>query len=90
VCKFGQYPGSQTPYACYLVGLTTLTVATYGVQDPSDAWRIGLNRALEILVGSLSSLTVTSIIWPGYAREEFFEPGNKRSKQLPRRGLARG
>jgi uncharacterized membrane protein YccC len=28
---------------------------------------------LEILVGSLSSLLVTSIIWPRYAREEFFE-----------------
>jgi uncharacterized membrane protein YccC len=77
VYKFGQYPASQAPYAYYLVGLTTLTVATYGVQDPSDAWKIGLNRALEILVGSLSSLTVTSIIWPRYARQEFFELANK-------------
>ena len=73
VYKFGQYPGSQAPYAYYLVGLTTLSVATYGIQDPSDVWRIGLNRALEILVGSFSSLAVTSIIWPRYAREEFFE-----------------
>ena len=72
VYKFGQYPGSQAPYAYYLAGLTTLTVATYGIQDPADAWMIGLNRALEILVGSLSSLLVTSIIWPRYAREEFF------------------
>ena len=77
VYKFGQYPGSQAPYAYYLVGLTTLSVATYGIQDPSDAWRTGLNRALEILVGSLSSLVVTSIIWPRYAREEFFELGSK-------------
>jgi uncharacterized membrane protein YccC len=73
VYKFGQYPGSQAPYAYYLVGLTTLSVATYGIQDPSDVWRIGLNRALEILVGSFSSLAVTSVIWPRYAREEFFE-----------------
>src|SRR6516165_9375538 len=73
VYKFGQFPGSQAPYAYYLAGITTLTVATYGVQDPYDAWKIGLNRALEILVGSLSSLLVTSIIWPRYAREEFFE-----------------
>jgi uncharacterized membrane protein YccC len=73
VYKFGQYPGSQAPYAYYLVGLTTLSVATYGIQDPSDVWKIGLNRALEILVGSLSSLAVTSIIWPRYAREEFFD-----------------
>jgi uncharacterized membrane protein YccC len=73
VYKFGQYPGSQAPYAYYLVGLTTLSVATYGIQDPSDVWRIGLNRALEILAGSFSSLAVTSIIWPRHAREEFFE-----------------
>jgi uncharacterized membrane protein YccC len=77
VYKFGQYPGSQAPYAYYLVGLTTLSVATYGIQDPADVWRTGLNRALEILDGSLSSLAVTSIIWPRYAREEFFELGSK-------------
>src|ERR1700736_1814315 len=77
VYKFGQYPGSQAPYAYYLVGLTTLSVATYGIQDPSDVWRTGLNRALEILDGSLCSLAVTSIIWPRYAREEFFELGSK-------------
>jgi p-hydroxybenzoic acid efflux pump subunit AaeB len=77
VYKFGQYPASQAPYAYYLVGLTTLSVATYGIQDPSDVWRTGLNRALEILAGSLISLVVTSIIWPRYAREEFFELGSK-------------
>ena len=77
VYKYGQYPSSQVPYAYYLVGLTTLSVATYGIQDPSDVWKIGLNRTLEILVGSLSSLVVTSIIWPRYAREEFFEQASK-------------
>jgi uncharacterized membrane protein YccC len=77
VYKFGQYPASQAPYAYYLVGLTTLSVSTYGIQDPSDVWKIGLNRALEILVGSFSSLLVTSIIWPRYAREEFFELSSK-------------
>src|SRR5215468_10747843 len=82
VYKFGQYPGSQAPYAYYLVGLTTVSVATYGIQDPSDAWQIGLNRALEILVGSLSSLIVTSIIWPRYAREEFFELARKALKTV--------
>src|SRR5262249_33903743 len=51
--------------------------ATYGIQDPTDAWSIGLNRALEILVGSFSSLAVTGIIWPRHAREEFFELGRK-------------
>ncbi len=75
VYKFGQFPASQVPYAYYLVGITTLTVATYGIQDPSQAWKIGLNRALEILVGSFSSLAITSLVWPRYAREEFFELG---------------
>jgi hypothetical protein len=77
VYKFGQYPSTQAPYAYYLVGVTTLSVATYGIQDPSDVWRTGLNRALEILDGSFSSLAVTSIIWPRYASEEFFELGSK-------------
>jgi len=73
IYKYGQYPSSQVPYAYYLVGLTTLSVATYGIQDPSDVWKIAVNRALEILAGSLSSLLVTSVIWPRHAREEFFE-----------------
>jgi uncharacterized membrane protein YccC len=77
VYKFGQYPGSQAPYAYYLVGLTTLSVATYGIQDPSDVWKTGLNRALEILAGSLISLVVTSILWPRHAREEFFAIGSQ-------------
>src|ERR1700675_1057400 len=77
VYKFGQYPGSLAPYAYYLVGLTTLSVATYGIQDPSDVWRTGLNRALEILEGSLISLVVTSILWPRHAREKFFAIGSK-------------
>src|SRR6202008_285632 len=70
VYKFGQYPNSQVPYAYYLVGVTTLSVATYGIQDPSEVWKIGLNRALEILVGSLSSLVVSRIIWTRSAREQ--------------------
>jgi uncharacterized membrane protein YccC len=71
--KFGQFPASQVPYAYFLVGLTTLSVLTYGVTDPADVWQIGLNRTLEILDGATSSLLVTTLIWPRYAREEFVE-----------------
>jgi uncharacterized membrane protein YccC len=71
--KFGKLGASQVPYAYFLVGLTTLTVVTYGVTDPNNVWQIGLNRALEILVGVISSLLVTTLIWPRYAREEFLE-----------------
>src|ERR1700757_1728984 len=73
--KFGQFPASQVPYAYFLVGLTTLSVVTYGVTDPADVWQIGLNRTLEILDGAISSLLVTTLVWPRYAREEFVESG---------------
>jgi hypothetical protein len=59
--KFGQFPASQVPYAYFLVGLTTLSVVTYGVTDPADVWQIGLNRTLEILDGAISSLLVTTL-----------------------------
>ena len=73
--KFGQFPASQVPYAYFLVGLTTVAVVTYGVTDPADVWQIGLNRTLEILDGVISSLVVTTLLWPRYAREEFVEAG---------------
>src|ERR1700747_2119386 len=43
--KFGQVGARQVPYAYYLLGLTTLTVATDGVTDPAQAWGIGLDRS---------------------------------------------
>ncbi|MBV9672626.1 MAG: FUSC family protein [Verrucomicrobia bacterium] len=73
--KFGQYPASQVPYAYFLLGMTTLVVVTYGVTEPADAWQIGLDRTLEILVGVAASLLVNVILWPRYAREEFVETG---------------
>jgi uncharacterized membrane protein YccC len=73
--KFGQLGVRQVPYAYFLLGLTTLTVATNGVTDPVHAWQIGLDRTEEILVGIMSSLLVTTLVWPRYAREEFFEAG---------------
>jgi uncharacterized membrane protein YccC len=73
--KYGQVGVRQVPYAYFLLGLTTLTVATVGVTDPARAWQIGLDRTEEILLGVISSLLVTSLLWPRYAREEFFEAG---------------
>jgi uncharacterized membrane protein YccC len=73
--KFGQVGARQVPYAYYLLGFTTLTIATDGVTDPAQAWQIGLDRTEEILVGIMSSLLVTSVLWPRYAREEFVEAG---------------
>ena len=79
--KFGQFPASQVPYAYFLVGVTTIAVVTYGVADPAQVWQIGLNRALEILVGAGSSLLVTTLVWPRYAREEFAAAGATLSRR---------
>jgi uncharacterized membrane protein YccC len=73
--KYGQLGAREVPYAYFLLGLTTLTIATVGVTDPARAWQIGLDRTEEILLGVISSLLVTSLLWPRYAREEFFEAG---------------
>src|SRR6201981_3482845 len=80
--KFGQVGASQVPFAYYLLGFTTLTIATNGVTDPAQAWQIGLDRTEEILVGSMSSLLVMSILWPRYAREEFLEAGRAALKTV--------
>jgi len=73
--KFGQFPASQLPYGYFLVGLTMISVATYGVAAPDQVWQTGLNRTLEIIVGAMSALLVTTVVWPRYAREEFLEAG---------------
>src|SRR6201984_1312565 len=80
--KFGQLRARQVPYAYYLLGFTALTIATDGVTDPAQAWQIGLDRTEEILVGIMSSLMVTSILWPRYAREEFIEAGRAALKTV--------
>jgi uncharacterized membrane protein YccC len=80
--KFGQLGARQVPYAYYLLGFTALTIATDGVTDPAQAWQIGLDRTEEILVGIMSSLMVTSILWPRYAREEFIEAGRAALKTV--------
>ena len=80
--KYGQVGARQVPYAYYLLGFTTLTIVTDGVTDPAQAWQIGLDRTEEILVGLISSLLVTSILWPRYAREEFLKAGRAAMKTV--------
>jgi uncharacterized membrane protein YccC len=80
--KYGQLGARQVPYAYYLLGFTALTIATDGVTDPAQAWQIGLDRSEEILVGIMSSLLVTSLLWPRYAREEFLEAGRAALKTV--------
>jgi p-hydroxybenzoic acid efflux pump subunit AaeB len=73
--KFGQIGAREGPYAHFLLGLTTLTVVTDSVMVPGQAWYTGLIRTEEILVGVICSLLVSTLIWPRYAREEFFAAG---------------
>jgi len=80
--QFGQLGARQVPYAFFLLGLTTLTVATDGVAEPTQAWQIGLDRSEEILVGIMSALLVTSVLWPRYAREEFLKAGRAALKTV--------
>src|SRR6202048_2508997 len=80
--QFGQLGARQVPYAYFLLGLTTLTVATAGVTDPAQAWQTGLDRTEEIFIGIISSLLVSSLVWPRYAREEFLGAGRAALKTV--------
>jgi p-hydroxybenzoic acid efflux pump subunit AaeB len=73
--KLGQVGAREGPYAHFLLGLTTLTVVTDGVTVPGQAWYTGLIRTEEIFVGVICSLLVSTLVWPRYARDEFFAAG---------------
>jgi hypothetical protein len=82
--RFGQVGARQVPYAYFLLGLTVLTIATEGVTDPEQAWRSGLIRTEEILVGIICSLFVSTLVWPRYARAEFLDAGRAALKTVSR------
>ena len=69
--QFGHFGLRQFPYTYFLLGVTTLVIATDGIAAPDQAWRLGLYRTEEIVAGVISALLVSSILWPRYAREEF-------------------
>ena len=69
--QFGHFGLRQFPYTYFLLGVTTLVIATDGIAAPDRAWQLGLYRTEEILAGVISALLVSSILWPRYAREEF-------------------
>lgn len=69
--NFGHIGARQVPYAYFLLGLTTLAIATSGVSDPGQAWQTGLNRTEEIVIGIICALLISTLVWPRYARAEF-------------------
>ena len=66
---FGQ---SRYPYAFLLCGMTALVVASNGMAKPDDSWTFMLSRIEEVVVGIVVTMVVQSVIWPRYARIEFF------------------
>jgi uncharacterized membrane protein YccC len=74
VCQFGP---SMSPYAYHLTGFTLVTIASYGIADPENAWSIALNRTEETLLGVVVVLLVTGLFWPRYARPEFLKAVNE-------------
>src|SRR6202007_1252289 len=82
--KFGQVGARQGPYAYFLLGLTTLVIATDAVAPPDQAWQSGIGRTEEIVLGLLSSLLVTTLVWPRYARQEFLDAGQAALKTVSR------
>jgi hypothetical protein len=80
--KYGQVGARQRPYVYFLVGLTVVTVAGDAVTTLGKAWQFGLYRTEEIFVGIVCSLLVSNLVWPRYAREEFFEAGRAALKTV--------
>ena len=66
---FGQ---SRYPYAFLLCGMTALVVASNGMGNPDNSWTFMLSRIEEVVAGIIVTLVVQSVIWPRYARIEFF------------------
>jgi len=66
---FGQ---SRYPYAFLLCGMTALVVASNGMGNPDQSWTFMLWRIEEVVVGIAVTLVVQSVVWPRYARLEFF------------------
>ena len=64
---------TKYPYAFLLCALTTMVVASNGMNDPAFSWRPALARIEEVCVGVITAVMVTSLVWPRYARKEFLE-----------------
>ncbi|HEY5814534.1 MAG TPA: FUSC family protein, partial [Terrimicrobiaceae bacterium] len=64
---------AKYPYAFLLCALTTMVVASNGMNDPEFSWHAALVRTEEVTVGVICAVLVSSLVWPRYARKEFLE-----------------
>ncbi len=77
---------TKYPYAFFLCALTTMVVASNGMNDPAFSWQPALWRIVEVCVGVVAAVLVTSLLWPRYARIEFLEKMRLALEEL-RKGL---
>jgi uncharacterized membrane protein YccC len=78
---------TKYPYAFLLCALTTMVVASNGMEDPAFSWRPAIARIEEVCVGVIAAVLVTSLVWPRYARKEFLEKMRLALAEL-RKGLS--
>ena len=78
---------TKYPYAFLLCALTTMVVASNGMNNPAFSWQPALARIEEVTLGVISAVIVSSLIWPRYARLEFLEKMREALGEL-RTGLA--
>ncbi len=78
---------TKYPYAFLLCALTTMVVASNGMNNPAFSWQPALWRVVEVCVGVIAAVLVTSLLWPRYARKEFVEKMRLALEEL-RKGLA--
>jgi uncharacterized membrane protein YccC len=77
---------TKYPYAFLLCAMTTMIVASNGMSDPAFSWQPALWRIVEVCVGVVAAVLVTSLIWPRYARKEFLDKMRLALEEL-RKGL---
>ncbi len=70
ICMY-LYGGSIFPYAFFLTANALTAICGNGLNDPADAWNVGLARVLEILTGATAVAIVSNLIFPRFARKEF-------------------
>jgi uncharacterized membrane protein YccC len=78
---------TKYPYAFLLCALTTMVVASNGMNNPAFSWQPALWRIVEVCVGVIVAVLVSSLLWPRYARKEFMEKMQLALEEL-RKGLA--
>ncbi len=63
--------GKRAPYAFILCSMTMLIVIGGSMFAPEKAWDIGISRTMNISLGIIVTLVVSTVLWPRHARVEF-------------------